>query len=287
MVHSAFVRSQLARMGVHADRVEILREKDGVIVARVHDGVHSCVFKGFVHSDFRREITHYCMLAALGMPTLRMLAYTDASLLLEDVEASEQWRLGVEADMDDPDVAAALAAWYRRLHAAGYDYVARHGEGLYDENDVITCENLAAIRQRTDTAHLRAWAVIDENMDALLARIHAARRTLTYNDFYYTNLVVARDGGAAMMFDYNLLGKGYAYADVRNVCSSLSARAGEAFLQAYGGIDTQEKRIDQVASVLTTLHFACRRAEMPDWAQESLVCLHGDLAQRVERLLSD
>lgn len=284
---SRWVYAQLACMGKRADSVEIIREKDGVIVARVRDGVQSCVFKGFVHENFRREIAHYCTLAALGMPTLQVLAHTDASLLLEDVETSERWRLGAESDMDSPAVAIALAAWYKRLHAVGYDYVARHGKGLYDENDVITRENLVAIQQRTHTEGLRVWSVIDQNMDALLSCIHGARRTLTYNDFYYTNLVVAHDGGEAMMFDYNLLGKGYAYADVRNVCSSLSARAGEAFLQAYGGIDTQEKRIDQVASVLTTLHFACRRAEMPDWARESLACLHGDLTQRVERLLGN
>ena len=41
----------------------------------------------------------------------------------------------------------------------------------------------------------------------------ASTWTLTYNDFYYTNLAVLKDGTSAIMFDYNLLGKGYAYAD--------------------------------------------------------------------------
>ena len=36
-------------------------------------------------------------------------------------------------------------------------------------------------------------------------------RTLTYNDFYYTNMMVAKDKSSALMFDYNLLGKGYVY----------------------------------------------------------------------------
>lgn len=90
-----------------------------------------------------------------------------------------------------------------------------------------------------------------------------------------------------MMFDYNLLGKGYAYADVRNVCSSLSARAGEAFCEAYGAINLREKRIDEVASVLTTLHFACTRETFPGWAKGELACLRGDFKQKVERLLAD
>lgn len=282
-----FVQTELARMGVCAELIERIREKDGVIVARVHSGGKSCVFKGFVNPDFRREIENYRTLNALDVPTLRVISATDASLLMEDVEASSVWRLGVEADMDDLDAASALAAWYRRLHAAGYAYVARHGGGLYDENDVITPENLDAIKKKTGTGALRVWTLIERNLDTLLARIHGARRTLTYNDFYYTNLIVARSGGAAMMFDYNLLGKGYAYADVRNVCASLSARAGEAFCKAYGAIDTHEKHIDDVASVLTTLHFACARETFPGWAQGELARLRGDFARKVERLLAD
>jgi len=41
--------------------------------------------------------------------------------------------------------------------------------------------------------------------------------TLTYNDFYWSNFIVRKDRQAALMFDYNLLGRGYRYSDMRNV----------------------------------------------------------------------
>lgn len=276
-----FVKSELARMNAEADSIELIREKDGVIVARVHDGV----FKGFVNPDFRREIDAYRILQSLNVPTLRVLAHTDASLLLEDANQSAVWRLGVEADMNDERVARALAAWYRTLHAAGYAYVAQHGASLYDENDVITRENLACIREKTGTQDWPVWAQIDRCWDGIMQKIRCARRTLTYNDFYYTNLIVARDGRAAMMFDYNLLGKGYAYADVRNVCLALSARAGAAFKEVYGAIDAQEAALDEVAGILSALHFACARNVFPSWGKQALDELRVEMPRRIERLL--
>ena len=90
-----------------------------------------------------------------------------------------------------------------------------------------------------------------------------ARRTLTYNDFYYTNLAVARDGGSALMYDYGLLGAGYAYADVRNVCSALRGGAREAFLEEYGPVDGDEARLDAVVSVLNGLISAYGRERLP------------------------
>lgn len=276
-----FVKSELARMNAEADSIERIREKDGVIVARVQDGV----FKGFVNPDFRREIDAYRILQSLNVPTLRVLAHTDASLLLEDVNKSAVWRLGVEADMDDERVARVLAAWYRTLHAAGYAYVAQHGASLYDENDVITRENLAYVREKTGTQDWPAWALIDRCWDGIMQKIRCARRTLTYNDFYYTNLIVAHDGRAAMMFDYNLLGKGYAYADVRNVCLALSARAGAAFKEVYGAIDAQEAALDEVAGILSALHFACARDVFPSWGKQALDELRVEMPRRIERLL--
>ena len=122
------------------------------------------------------------------------------------------------------------------------------GEGLYDENDALTAENIEAVRART--GELPVWRLIEANWGRIRAAIDGARRTLTYNDFYYTNLAVARDGSSALMFDYGLLGKGYAYADIRNVLSSLSPAAGEAFLAGYGPFDAREEQIDGVANVL-------------------------------------
>lgn len=93
------------------------------------------------------------------------------------------------------------------------------------------------------------------------------RRTLTYNDFYYTNMMVAKDKSSALMFDYNLLGKGYVYTDLRNVMSSLSAEAGNAFLEEYGGYDSAEAALDGVVSVVVALYQTCQRETFPSWAR--------------------
>ena len=89
-----------------------------------------------------------------------------------------------------------------------------------------------------------------------------------------------------MMFDYNLLGKGYAYADIRNVCFSLSEAAKKAFLEEYGVFDASEVIIDNVASVLITLHSACRKTLFPAYANNALKELHTGLMDKVDRLLA-
>ena len=78
----------------------------------------------------------------------------------------------------------------------------------FDEVHALTAENIEAVRART--GELPVWRLIEANWGRIRAAIDGARRTLTYNDFYYTNLAVARDGSSALMFDYGLLGKGYA-----------------------------------------------------------------------------
>lgn len=193
------------------------------------------------------------MLRSLGVPTLRVLGSTDRALLLEDLEGGN-YRPGRPEDLDDPEAAALIARWYRELHGRGYAHVESAGEGLYDENDALTAENIEAVRART--GELPVWRLIEANWGKIRAAIDGARRTLTYNDFYYTNLAVARDGSSALMFDYGLLGKGYAYADIRNVLSSLSPAAGEAFLAGYGPFDAREEQIDGVANVLLGLYWA-------------------------------
>ena len=83
-------------------------------------------------------------------------------------------------------------------------------------------------------------------------------------------MIVEKDTSSALMFDYNLLGKGYAYGDVRNVLSSFSKEAGAAFLEAYGAVDPLEQALDDVVSVVTSLFFACQREPFPRWAQSLL-----------------
>jgi predicted nucleotidyltransferase len=275
-----FAESELSRMGVNYTKIEQMQYKDGVSLWQIDQ---SFVLKCLDRIEHRREIDNYKALAALEIPTLKLINSTNSSILIENIEQSE-YRLGKEADLNDPNVIKLIAEWYKLLHKNGREYAQMHD--LYDECNVITLENINIIKDKTYTAEFSVWTVIEENFETILSMIMSLPRTLTYNDFYYTNLVVARSGETAMMFDYNLLGKGYVYSDIRNVCSSLGAEAKEAFTTAYGAIDKFESVVDDVASVLTTLYFACERKSFPAWAMDYVEKVkNSELLVAVKRLL--
>ena len=124
-----------------------------------------------------------------------------------------------------------------------------------------------------------------EYFDEFKARLDALPRTLTYNDFYYTNLIVAKDLTTAFMFDYNMLGKGYVYADIRNVCCQLGVEARAAFLDAYGNFDHEQIVLDGIFCILHSLHEGCKRSEFPAWARADLEKVKsGEFAEMLNRL---
>ena len=280
----SIIRDELNKLGIVCDSFSILQDKDGVTVARIVSGKKSYVVKCFQKDEHKREMDNYRLLASLAIPTIRVIASTDSALLLEDIDCSPTYRLGIEEDMSDPEVARRIAVWYKLLHSRGYGYVCQHGESMYDEADFFTLENIVSIKEKTGTQDAPAWLLLEQNYSAINDLLRKARRTITYNDFYYTNMVVAKDKSSALMFDYNLLGKGYAYTDVRNVLSSLSEKAGKAFLDEYGEYDPVEKALDDVVSVVVTLHLACQRDVFPWWAQSLLDELDTTFIKKIENM---
>lgn len=280
-------QTALRLLGISCSATEKISNKDGVAVYRAVSAEQSYILKTYENEADRREISNYRILQTMGIPTLKTYGSTGDALLMEDLAQSETLRLGQKDDMDDPAVAARLADWYGELHKRGRAYVAAHGQGMYDEADALTEANMNAITIKTGTAANPFWALLRERFGAVRAALESAERTLNYNDYYYTNMVVAKDKSAAFMFDYNLLGKGYAYADLRNVTSSLGKEAGAAFLGAYGGFDPGEALIDAVASPLTVLHMACQRPVFPQWAKDELEMVkNGALEAALRRLVS-
>lgn len=230
------IYKELAKLGLsnnsHIDLQEI-RNKDGIYLYRVIYENKYYILKYFLNDEYTREIKNYSILKELNIPTIKLLAYTDRALLLEDLEKSNKYRLGEGSDLLDTEVAKALATWYIDLHNKGTKYIS--------EKD---------------------------------------------NDFYWTNLTVSNDKKEAIMFDYNLLGIGFRYNDIRNVCSSLSEEAGKIFVEEYGDINENEKTIDEGISILIDLIFAYKRPEFPDWAQESLNAVHnGELEKAFKKIL--
>ena len=280
----SIIHDELNKLGIAHNSFSILQDKDGVTVARIASYEKSYVVKCFQKDEHKRELENYLLLESLGVPTIRVIASTDSALLLEDIDCSPIYRLSIEEDMSDPEVARRIAVWYKLLHSKGYGYVCQHGESMYDEADFFTLENIACIKGKTGTQDAPAWVLLEQNYTAINDLLRKTRRTITYNDFYYTNMVVAKDKSSALMFDYNLLGKGYAYTDVRNVLSSLSEKAGKAFLDEYGMFDPVEKALDDVVSVVVTLHLACQRDVFPWWAQALLDELNTTFIKKIENM---
>jgi predicted nucleotidyltransferase len=278
-----FARDELSIMGIKYTDLAPMQYKDGIALLRLKTASGSMVLKCFDKHEYRREIDNYRILGELNIPTLKVHAQTECSLLMEDIESGE-WRLGTESDLHDPKVSSLVAYWYRALHERGREYVESYK--LYDECDCLTLEIIALIKAKTNTEDAPVWAIIEANFEQIRTAALSLPRTLTYNDYYYTNLAVRKDGAAALMFDYNLLGKGYVYSDIRNVCSSLGDEAKAAFLAEYGEFDRYEITIDDVASPIVSLFHACEKKVFPQWASSSLADVkNGTLLAAVERLL--
>ncbi|MCH5251226.1 MAG: phosphotransferase [Lachnospiraceae bacterium] len=276
-----------SELGLRNPIYSLIRAKAGISLYRVKSEGKSLVLKVFEKQDDVREIENYQILSSLGIPTLPLLGSTQNAILLPDVEASSEYWLGMENDLSDPQVARAIAKWYRELHTKGRTFLADKRIPMYDELELITLTNLELVAERTDTKDRDLWRVIREHFNIIRSRIDALPRTLTYNDFYWTNLIVSKDHKKAFMFDYNLLGKGIAYGDIRNVTGSLSHEAADAFLEEYGNDIAEEQiKADAFIAPLVTLFLACKREDFPSWANASLMELkNGDILRHLKEWL--
>ncbi len=277
---------------IHSFR--LLRAKNGVYVYKCqYDGM-SAIAKYFANDEDKREIQNYRLLNQCGVPTIRTYALCASVIVMEDISCSDEWRLGTAEDMNDLVVARGLAHWYFALHEAGASIASL--DKLYFEYDQITRENLENLRQKLPEAS-ELLSFILAYLPALQELINKPSKTLTYNDFYWTNFIVRRDGQAALMFDYNLLGRGYRYADLRNV-QSLSEQAYQQFVRAYNllyrrkhGCDRiaeeqEQAQIDAVAAPLFELISAFEQERFPAWAEETKqAALNGTLLKTAKHLL--
>lgn len=264
------IKKDIHDYGFSDHSVEWIREKEGVIVLRLRSGSETAILKYFEKEDFRREIKNYEILGNCGIPTIRVLAKSARSILLEDLESSPIWRLGMPEDLSNPKVIEAIAKWYRLLHTRGERYVQEFGDELYGEWDCFTRENLDDLRKGFPLDACPGFQAVSAHYAELRRRIDEIPRTLTYNDFYYTNLVVRKDESEALMYDYNLLGKGSAVSDIRNVTYWFSEENKQLFLDAYGGIDEKNLILDRILSPVVSLHSARSRGIFPNWAKEAL-----------------
>jgi hypothetical protein len=279
----ALFSEELEVYGLPKEGAELIKNENGVIVARVPFAGGTAILKCFENPDFCREIENYSILRSLGVPTIAVYGSSVRSILLEDISASPDYRLAKEADMNDSAVVKALAKWYRELHTRGEGYVRENGAGMYCETDCLTKENLEAVGTRFGLEGSNGLAAAISALPKLKKLCGDAPKTLTYNDFYYTNLAVARERSAALMFDFNLLGKGVYVSDLKNVAYQLLEDNKRLFFAEYGGADKSLLLLDEITSPLVSLISAMQRDIYPFWAREAAEKLE-ELPALLERL---
>jgi hypothetical protein len=254
--------------GAQIDDFQLIREKWGVHVYRCKYEGSPAVVKYFENEGDKREIKNYHILNAHNIPTIHVFAYGKSSVVMEDISVSDDWRLGTEEDLHDTNAAESLADWYFILHENGLTVPELNS--LESEFDAITEANLQMLCEKLPEA-ADTFNYILPRFDKLRRLIDMPSYTLTYNDFYWSNFIVRKDKREAVMFDYNLLGRGYRYSDLRNVRWSLSEEAKTAFTDKYNRLyadkygadrtaeEVIEKQIDDVADDLHGLCWAFER----------------------------
>ena len=267
---SVLLKREIQVYGISEDDVQIIREKEGVIVARVHYGDTTAILKCFENEEFCREIDNYEILQRHGIPTIKVLGEGEKSILLEDIDASELWRLGEESDLSNQTVIRAIAKWYKTLHANGERYVKLYGDGMYEQWDCFRIEDIKSIKEKYNLIDNVGIDALEQHFGEVRKRLDAAPRTLCYNDFYYTNLIVKKDLSEALMFDYNLLGKGNYISDIHNVTYWFSKENKDLFLSVYGEPEEDLILLDKICAPIVSLYSAMTRDVFPGWAKEAL-----------------
>ena len=267
--------------------IQPIRKKFGISVFRITKEKESYVGKYFDDQQIhgRQEIQHYKMLRELNIPTLEVIAHTNSLVLMEDVATSTLYRLGIEQDMSDVQVACLVAQWFKQLHTRGKSFFGISKLALLDKvDDAFNHDKITKAITKSNTHENPFWDALLQNINEIKNTYISLCNTITYNDFWWDNLVVAKDFSTALMFDYNCISRKYAYADVRHILSVLSKEAGAAFIKGYGDIDEGEKVFEELYFPLTGIVDALNLEELPSWANTFIEMLHnGELMQRMNK----
>jgi hypothetical protein len=285
----------LSSLGLAPDltRRSVLQRGHASILYRLVCGKRTFVLKRQLGPAPHREPQAYQLLSSLGVPLLPLYGWAQDAVLLEDLASSRSWRLANQVDLGQVAVGAALADWYRQLHTAG-DALLEKGPPpawlMPPEPDLLTPENILAIRRRLESSANPVWELAADNLPDLQAAVHRQPLTLNYNDFHWTNLALSRQssrGLQAVVFDYHLLGSGMRFSDLRNAGGELGEAARGAFHDHYGPADPVEAVLDAPLSLLYGLQAALERPSLPPWA-EPLVAMvaSGELEASLRRALA-
>ncbi|MBQ8762433.1 MAG: hypothetical protein IJZ26_03905 [Clostridia bacterium] len=253
-------------MNINPSKIEEIRFKDGVYVGRVFVDKTTYIIKYFQKAEYRREIENYKVLQGLGIKTLKTFGFSECAIVMEDVLNSDKLRLATADDLKNPEIIKNIAVWYKSLHTKGSNVKLKNA---YCESDMINKENIIRLSDILSEDKkfivdiiLNKLAIIDKYKNEL-------KYTLNYNDFSFDNLIIGDN--CVFMYDYNLLGNGYVYADIRNVCSALNEDMKKVFKDAYNIEQdlSKEKLIDSIVGCLFALISASFKETFPKWAESS------------------
>ena len=283
------ILDELKKIGFSNEwEIQFIREKFGIYVFRVTKEKESYVGKYFNDDQLhgRNEIKHYDMLKSIGVPTLEVIAHTDCFIILEDILTSNLYRLGIEDDMSNTKVAGLIGRWFKQLHSNGRKYNSLMNLNFLENLEYeLKHEKILIAIEKSSTSKNPFWDMLINNIEHLKDTYLRLCDTITFNDFWWDNLAVAKDCSAAIMFDYNCVFRKYAYADIRHVLSVLSKEAGVAFLEEYGNINENEKAFDELFWPVTGLIGAFNMDVFPTWGDNFLDMLtNGELIQRIQIL---
>ena len=263
--------------------IQPIQDKFGISVFHIVKNNESYVGKYYSDEQIhgRREINHYTMLNEIGVPTLNVVAHTDCLLLLEDISASDLYRLGTEDDMSEIRVAHLVGKWVNLLHVKGRNYKGLLDLPLLDNiNNELDIEKIYNAIQKSGTEDNPFWSALIENIENIKRNYLQLCNTVTYNDFWWDNLAVSKNYTSVIPFDYNCVYRKYAYADIRHILSVLSDEAGTAFLEAYGDYDENEKAFEDLYWSSTGIIAALNMDELPSWADKFVEMLNNGMLMK-------
>lgn len=273
-LENSILISELKRMNINPTSIEFIRNKDGVHTYVVNENEKHYFLKYFEKLEFRREIANYKILRDLNIPTISVIGFTDSSLLLEDVNYSK-YRLCTEEDLQNTLIIKLISKWYKKLHINGFNY--SHKNNLYSELDLFSSENLKFSLDNNVIEQIPILEVIYKKYDFFKNHINSLETTLTYNDFHYSNIAIARDMSSVIIFDYNFLGRGCISSDISNVLWQLKDNElKRIFLDEYGEINKSERAIIDIVNPIIGLFIAYQKSNFPSWGNQLIETLNSD-----------
>lgn len=259
------LKEEIYKLGLHYNSFSEIQNKDGIFVYRLSDGNKTAIIKYFEKEEFKRELICYQKLKDAHMQTIPLIGQTDNAIIMEDLSNSYKYRLANEEDLLEQSIIEALALWYKKLHSI--KLTDEEKNNFYSEFKLLTKDNIEKIKKFDPEND--AFSFFMTNEKYLVKQYYNYPICLNYNDFYYTNMIVAKDKSTALMFDYNLMGVGHSYNDLQNVLCQLNETMKKVFLEVYGDYNKGEELVNSWSSHLVTLIKASQRNNFPFWAENS------------------